>query len=213
MLSKNRQKTISYHLPPSHFRKGALVNRIVLLLFFLLVPPAVFAASPNPGDAAPSFSPTDVKDRTLSLPEAGHVMVLSFASKSTGESAGDLTRAIRVLHPEVRIFSFIDLSDFPGFMQVIVKSWMKARQEGAVKSARAAFIKVGRTPPDDLDSQIHIIPDFDASFCKAYGATDTEHQAHIVVVGADGKVKAVFAKTPSLDDLKAAVEKAVGAKQ
>jgi hypothetical protein len=162
------------------------------------------------GDAAPSLAPKDVKDRALQVPHAGSAMLLSFASKSNGEEAGSITRAIRVLHPDVEVLSFIDLSGFPGFMRGMVKGKILGRQDGAVKEASDAFVKAGKTPPADLDARVHIIPDFDASSCKAYGAADTGHQVEIVVIGADGTVKALFTKTPTIADVSAAVDKALG---
>lgn len=185
-------------------------NALVALLVFAATP--AFAAAPKVGDPAPKLDVKDVKDRALVVPDTGNVMILSFASKSTGETAGDLTRVIRVLHPDIKILSFIDFSGFPGFLHGTVKGKVLARQPGAVKEGQDAFAKAGKTAPDDLDARIHIIPDFDASSCKAYGATDTGHQAEIVLIGADGTVKAVFEKTPKIEDLKAAVEKEFGGK-
>jgi len=172
----------------------------------------LLAAPPKVGDAAPPLSCRDVMDRPVAAPDAGSVMVLSFASRSTGEKAGELTRGVRVRHPDVKILSFIDLSGFPGFMRGLIKGRIVKRQPGAVKDARDAFVKAGKTPPEDLDARIHIIPDFDAKYCKAYGANDTGHQAKMVVIGSDGTIKAAFSTTPSLDDLNAAVDKEAGGK-
>lgn len=169
------------------------------------------ATGPAVGDAAPKLDVKDIRDRALAIPEPGRVMVLSFASKSTGEAAGDVTREIRVDYPDAPVLSFIDLSGFPGFLRGMIRKKILARQDGAVKDAKAAFTKAGKTPPTDVDALIHIIPDFDESSCKAYGAMDTGHTAKFVVIGADGRVAAVFEKTPKIDEVRAAVKAAFDA--
>jgi len=176
----------------------------------LLAASSAFAASPKPGDAAPSLAPEDIKGRALTVPAPGHVTLLSFASRSTAEAAGEITRAMRVEHPGLEILAFIDVSGFPGFMHGVVKGRIAERQEAALKATRAAFAKAGKTAPDDLDARIHIIPDFDAKSFETYGASDTRNQAVIVLIGADGRVKAIFAKTPSLAEVRAAVARETG---
>jgi hypothetical protein len=177
-----------------------------LVFLFLLLTPA-FAFQPIAGSLAPKLDIKDVKDRPLTVPRAGRVMLLSFASQSTGVKAGEITRAIRVQHPDVEILSFINLSSYPRFLRGMIRGQVRSRQEGAVKEAQEAFKRAGKNAPEDLDAHIHIIPDFDASSCKTYGAMETSDQAQIVLIGADGKVKAFFAKTPSIDDIKAALKK------
>jgi hypothetical protein len=116
---------------------------------------------------------------------------------------------MRVEHPELEILSFIDLSGYPGFMHGVVRRQIAKRQEGAVEATRAAFLRAGKTAPDDLDARIHIIPDFAAQSCKTYGASDDRHQSRLVLIGADGRIEAVFAN-PSLADVRAAVAKEAG---
>ena len=186
------------------------MRRLAPVALLLLVASSAFAAAPKPGDAAPPLEPEDIKGRALAVPAPGHVMLLSFASRSTAEAAGELTRAVRVEHPELEILSFIDVSGFPGFMHGVIEGQVAKRHEAALEATRAAFARAGKTAPDDLDARIHIIPDFDATSCKTYGASDTGNQAAIVLIGADGLVKAIFAKTPSAAELRAAVAKETG---
>jgi len=176
----------------------------------LLTSSSASAAGLKPGDASPPLSPEDVKGRVLAVPAPGHVMLLSFASQSTAEAAGEITRAIRVEYPALEILSFIDLSSLPGFMHEVARGRITERQEGAVKATRVAFAKAGKTAPDDLDARIHVIPDFDAKGCEAFGASDTRDQPVIVLIGTDGLVKAIFPKTPSLAEVEAAVAKETG---
>ncbi len=171
----------------------------------LLAPSALSGA--KVGDPAPELEPTDVMDRALRVPEKGKVTVLAFVSKSNGEKSGEITRAVRVDRPDVEIVSFVDLSGFPGFLRGTIRGKIRARQPGAVQDARDAFTKAGKTPPSDLDARTHIVPDFDASFCKAYGATNTGKQPRFVVIGADGNVKAVL-DAPKAEDVTSAVVKA-----
>jgi len=176
----------------------------------LLAASSTFGAALVPGDEAPPLTPRDIKGRALAVPHPGHAMLLSFASQSTGSAAGEITRAIRLEHPELEILSFIDLSSFPGFARGIVRGRIEKRHEEAVVDTKAAFAKAGKTAPADLDAQIHIVPDFDAESCKAYGASDPGDQPVIVLIGADGRIEATFTKPPSLDELKAAVARETG---
>jgi hypothetical protein len=174
------------------------------IAWLLLAASSALAVSPKPGDVAPPLAPQDIKGRALAVPAPGRVMLLSFASPSSGEAVGEIARALRVEHPELEILSFIDLSGFPGFMHGVVRRRIAKRQAGAVEATRAAFARAGRTAPDDLDARIHIIPDFDGQSCKIYGASDDRNQPRLVLIGADGRIEAIFAN-PSLADVRAEV--------
>jgi hypothetical protein len=163
------------------------------------------------GDAAPPLAPTDIRGRALAVPAPGRVMLLSFASPATGEAAGEVTRAIRVEHPELEILAFIDLSEYPAFARGVVRGRIEKRHADAVARTKAAFARAGKTAPDDLDARIHIVPDFDAESCKAYGANEPANQPLIVLIGADGRIEATFAEAASLAEVKAAVDRELGA--
>ena len=177
----------------------------------LLVAPAALAAAPAVGDSAPPISVKDIKGRAVTVPLPGTVSIVSFASKATGEKGGDLTRAVRLDHPDLNFVSIVDVSGYPGILHGIVKSKLSSRHDDGVKEDAAAFTKAGKPVPAKLDEQLHLVPDWDAKACKAYGATDTGKQAAIAVIGADGKIAALFLQTPKVDDVKAAVEKALAA--
>jgi len=159
------------------------------------------------GDTAPALSTKDIKGRDVALPAPGQVVLLTFASKATGETAGDISKQIRVAHPEVAIYTVIDVSSYPRLLRGMVRSKIGSRHEDALKDDTALFQKAGKPVPPDLDQRIHLIPDFDASICKSFGMNDTGHQAGMAVVGKDGKVKALFVTTPTVEAVKAAVEK------
>ena len=181
--------------------------------FFALLVFAVssaFAAEPRGGDTAPVLAVQDVRGRALVAPVPGHVTLLSFASTSTGEAVGEIARALRVEHPELEILSFIDVSGYPGFTHGLVRRQIAKRQADAVEATRAAFVRAGKTPPDDLDARIHIIPDFDGRYFASYGASGDVNQPRMVLIGADGRIRATFAKPPLLADVKAAVANEAG---
>jgi hypothetical protein len=184
------------------------VHRLAPLACLLLL--AAPAAALEAGDAAPALAATDVRGRAFAVPARGRVTLLSFASPSTGEAAGEITRAVRVEHPELEIVSFIDLSRFPGFAREFVAGEMEQRHEDAVRKTQAAFARAGKRAPEDLDARIHIVPDFEAKSCERYGASDTGKRPLLVVVGADGRVVAVFAEAPALAGVEAAVAGALG---
>jgi hypothetical protein len=179
------------------------------VLCALLVAGAALAAPPEPGDAAAPLAPEDAAGRALAVPAPGHVMLLSFASPSTGEAAGEIARAIRVEHPALEILSFIDLSSFPRLLRSFARREIVKRQESAVKATRAAFARAGKTAPDDLAARIHVIPDFDAESGKAYGVGETGNRPVMVLIGADGLVKAIF-ESPSFAEVEAAVAREAG---
>jgi hypothetical protein len=168
------------------------------------------AAALEAGDAAPALAARDVRGRPVAVPAPGRVTLLSFASPSTGEAAGEITRAVRVEHPELEIVSFIDLSGFPGFAHDFVAREMEQRHEDAVRKTQAAFARAGKRAPEDLDARIHIVPDFEAKICDQYGARDPGKRPLLVVIGADGRVAAVFAEAPALAGVEAAVARALG---
>ena len=169
---------------------------------------ALLLAAPKIGDPAPAVSVNDVKGRAVTVPEAGKPMVLALVSKATGEKAAEVTKEVRLAHPEATVITFIDLSGYPGFLQVMVKSKVKARHEEAVKDNADAWKKAGKVPPADLDARIHLVTDFDGKIvAKAYGATNSGKEAAFVVVAADGTVAAVFEKTPTGADVNGALDK------
>jgi hypothetical protein len=137
-------------------------------------------------------------------------MLLSFASDSTGEAVGEITRAIRVEHPQLEILALIDLSRFPGFARGFVAREIAKRHDAAVERTREAFVRAGKPAPDDLDARIHTVPDFEAKACERYGAGDAGSQPRIVLVGAEGRVAAVFTRTPMLAEVEAAVARTLG---
>ena len=183
--------------------------RALAVLLLLAAYPA-FAAALEAGDAAPPLAPTDIRGRALAVPTPGRAMLLSFASPSTGEAAGEITRAIRVEHPELEILAFVDLSSFPAVARGFVRGRIEERHAAALAKTKAAFAAAGKTAPADLDARIHIVPDFDADGCKAYGASDGENQPVIVLIGANGRIESIFSKARALGDVKAAVARALG---
>lgn len=181
---------------------------VLALLALLLAFPAR-AGSPEPGSPAPLLSVEDVLERTLTAPIPGRVTLLSFASTSQGEAVGEVARALRVAHPELEVVSFIDVSAYPRLARGFVRREMAKRHGRAVADTRAAFVRAGKTPPADLDVRIHIIPDFEAASFARYGAAGDGNHPRLVLVGADGRIAAVFAPSPQLAEVEAAVAQLV----
>ena len=170
----------------------------------LLLASAALAEPPGPGERAVPLAPTDAEGRALSVPAPGRVTLLSFASPSNGESAGEIARAIRVAHPGIEIVSFIDLSGYPRLAHGLVRREMERRQRSAVLATQEAFRRAGKAAPPDLAERVHVIPDFEAATFASYGAGDTGKRPLMLVIGADGVVKGRF-EAPSLDAVEAAV--------
>ena len=186
--------------------------RSALVAALLLASPAVLAAGPAVGDAAPAVNTKDVKGRDVVVPDSGKPMVLAFVAKATGDKGGAINRDVRINHPEATVITFVDVSSFPGFLHGMVKSKMSSRHEEALKDDSEALKKAGKPVPEDLDKRIHIVPDFDGKIVqKSYGAPDTDKQVHIVVIGADGKIAAIFDKTPTSADVNGALDKLTAA--
>jgi hypothetical protein len=181
------------------------MRRAAGLAWLLLAALPTVAGALQAGDAAPRLAPRDVRGRALEVPAPGRVMLLSFASAATGAALGKLTRAIRVEHPQLEQLAFIDLSRFPAFLRSFLTGEIAKRQADAVRETQAAFARAGRPAPDQLDARTHIVPDFEAQHCAAYGAGDDAHQPRLVLIGADGRVKAIFARAPALADVEEAV--------
>jgi hypothetical protein len=179
------------------------------LAALLLLATAAQAAPPAPGERAAPLAATDALGRELAVPIPGRVLLLSFASPATGEAAGEIARALRVAHPDLEILSFIDLSSYPRLMHGFVRREIVKRQRGGVEETRAAFAAAGKVAPEDLAERVHVIPDFDAQGCRRYGADEAGALPLLVLVGADGLVKATLV-APSPAAVTEAVERVAG---
>jgi hypothetical protein len=184
----------------------------VALSVSFALPTLAFAAAPKAGDPAPAVSTTDVKGRKVEVPQTGKTILVALVSKATGDKEAAITKEIHIAYPDVQVYTFIDVSGYMGWMHGIVKGKISTRHDEAVKDDLEAFKKAGKVAPADFDQQVHLVPDFDGKWIKtAYGATDTDKEVHRVIVGADGKVAVNFEKTPTLADVKAALDKASAA--
>lgn len=175
------------------------------LLCGLFLGPPAHAGSPDPGTRAPPLAVVDVLDRPFVVPVPGRVTLLFFASPANGEAMGEIARALRVAHPELEIISFIDVSGYPRLAHGFVRRAIAKRHGRAVADTRDAFVRAGKTPPEDLDARIHIVPDFEAANFERYGAGGSENQPCLVLVDADGRIASGFDKSPRLADVEAAL--------
>lgn len=159
---------------------------------------------------APAFVATDAHKREVTVPPPGKALVLTFASKSTGEQAGNLLRAVRVAHPEVETLSVLDFSSYPRILRGTISKKVATRQTESVAASEAAYRAAGKTPPADLAARIHLAPDFEGNWCKLYGATGLGNTVVAVVIDKGGAIRARFSKTPTTEQLLAAVAQVAG---
>ena len=157
------------------------------------------------GSTAPAFQTQDVMGRAIEVPVAGHPVLLCFEGRATAESAAKVSGELHPRHPELVIYNVIDLTSLPSLLRGYAKSRVAAKQSEAVKSARDAWRAAGKTPPADLDAQVHLAPQFDTKILALYGITDAPKHAHLVLVGADGRILGNWTTVPDA----AAVEKAL----
>jgi hypothetical protein len=183
----------------------ALVPPIAALL---LLAAAAAAGPPDPGQRARALRATDVRGREIAVPIPGRLTLLAFASFSNGEAVGAISRELRVDHPEIENLSFLDLSGVPRVARGLMRQAIVMRQAGAVEEMRKAFVRAGKVPPTDLHERAYVIPDFEAEHFAAYGVLDTDTRPRMMLIGADGVVKAVF-EAHSLEAARSAVDRAL----
>jgi hypothetical protein len=183
----------------------ALVPPIAALL---LLAAAAAAGPPDPGQRARALRATDVLGREITVPIPGRLTLLAFASFSNGEAVGAISRELRVDHPEIENLSFLDLSGVPRVARGLIRQAIVMRQAGAVKETREAFVRAGKVPPTDLDERAYVIPDFEAEHFATYGVLDTDTRPRMMLIGADGVVRAVF-EAHSLEAARSALDRAL----
>lgn len=157
---------------------------------------------------APRMSVKDHLGRSIDVPAIGRITVLSFASKSTADRGSEVCRAVRVTYPDVAILEVMDLSSAPGFLAGKVKGKLADRYQTILADTTQAFAAAKKTPPDDLGERIHIVPDWNADAFKAYGATNADDEVQVAVIDGKGGLVSFFAKTPTVDEVNAAVVRA-----
>ncbi len=139
------------------------------------------------GEPAPPFSITAaVSEREIS-PEAlaGKQAVLIFHGQRTAKAAKEVGKAVRAAHPsadEVVVGNIIDLRKMGGMWKKVAMATIKQQYEKI-----ASRLQDGYKPED----YIVICPDWDASATQAFGFEETDEQAGLAVIGADGKIKGI----------------------
>ncbi len=140
---------------------------------------------PQPGDAAPDFTITAaVSEREISPATlAGKQAVLIFHGQRTASAAKDVGKAVRAAHPsadEVVVGNVIDLRKMGGLWKKVAMATIKQNYEKIASRLQDGYM------PEDY---IVICPDWDAATTQAFGFDETDEQAGLAVIGADGKVK------------------------
>ncbi len=139
------------------------------------------------GEAAPSFTITAaVSEREISPAAlAGKQAVLIFHGQRTASAAKEVGKAVRAAHPsadDVVVGNVIDLRKMGGLWKKVAMATIKQNYEKI-----AGRLADGYKPED----YIVICPDWDAAATQAFGFDETDEQAGLAVIGADGKVKGI----------------------
>jgi peroxiredoxin len=155
------------------------------------------ATSLAPGQVAPAFSTKDAAGRPVAVPVAGQPILLFFANQSTAGAIAPVTTVVSPRHPDAVVYSVIDLTSVPRALRGFARSQVRAKQRDAVKAAADSWRAAGKSPPADLDEQIHLVPDFDGKIAARYGINGAGASAHLVIIDRQGRVVENDAKVPS----------------
>lgn len=120
--------------------------------------------------------------REVNLAGIGVPTVLVFHGQDTADTALEINKAVRAVHPgadTVFIASIIDLRSFPSMFHSMVKPAIE----------KAYFNAAGKVPegtdPADL---VVLLPDWDGSVHDAVGVTGSTDQAAVVIVDSEGRI-------------------------
>ena len=141
------------------------------------------------GSPLPPFSiQAAVSGRTVepSAFKGRRAVLVVHGSKST-DAAKEVSKAVRARHGPKDVYSasIVDLRAFGGLWKKVAEAQVKQNYEklaGKVKENQ---------PGEDPADWVVICPDWDGSVGKALGVDAPDETPTAIVVGADGKVKAV----------------------
>ena len=146
----------------------------------------LLAAALAIGDPAPKLVTQDVKGRAIEAPAPGHPLLLCFVGRTTADGAAKVSGVLHPRHPDLAIVNVIDLTAIPSLLRGFAKSKVEAKHAEAVRSAADSWRAAGKAPPDDLDLQVHLVPDFTGSLLQSWGVKGATKKATLFLVGADG---------------------------
>jgi Redoxin len=143
---------------------------------------------PPPGTPVPPFTTTAAVSGREVSPQAfkGRRAVLVLHGSKSTEVAKEVSKALRAKYKPDEVFSasLVDLRSFGGLWKKVAEAQVKANYE-----KMAGKVKENQ-PGEDPADWVVICPDWDGSVGKALGVEDPDSNPTVIVVDADGKVKA-----------------------
>lgn len=143
----------------------------------------------SPGAPTPSFqllatvTGREISPATLQ----GKRAVLVLHGVKTQEAPKEVGKAVRAVHPgpDVVVANVVNLKSMGGMWKRVAEAQIKSTYERMAK--RIEEKEPGRDPAE----LVVILPDWENLVAPLFGVADTDAQAAVAVLGADGRVKGV----------------------
>ncbi|MEK6975969.1 MAG: hypothetical protein AABY18_06475 [Candidatus Thermoplasmatota archaeon] len=115
----------------------------------------------------------------------GKRAVLVLHGVKTQEAPKEVGKAVRAKHPgpDVIVANVLNLKTMGGMWKRVAEAQIKSTYERM--AGRITEKEPGRDPAD----LVLILPDWDNAVAPLFGVADSDAEAAVVVIGADGKVK------------------------
>jgi hypothetical protein len=140
---------------------------------------------------APDFTLQHIQGHEVRLSDfRGRKVVVMFTGKDSADQAKQSTAAIRDRYgeEELPLLTVIDVSKLPKLLHRVAAQLLKKGYGDAVESARAGYAATGRPFPTDPSTVVVMLPDYDGSVTRSFGAGDVNSSAHAVLVDEEGLV-------------------------
>lgn len=144
-----------------------------------------------PGSAVPEFRlQAAVSGREVSPAMLkGKRAVLVLHGVKTQEAPKEVGKAVRAKHPgpDVVVANVVNLKTMGGMWKRVAEAQIKSTYE------RMASRITEKEPGRDPAELVLILPDWENAVAPLFGVADSDAEAAVVVIGADGKVKGAHA--------------------
>lgn len=117
----------------------------------------------------------------------GKQAVLVLHGVKTQEAPKEVGKAVRAKHPgpDVVVANVVNLKSMGGLWKRVAEAQIKSTYE------RMAARIVEKEPGRDPSELVVILPDWENTVAPLFGVLDSDAEAAVVVLGADGKVKGI----------------------
>jgi hypothetical protein len=154
----------------------------------------------------------DADDKKVLLNQPGMVTLVLVCSEDSQEACRKAGRTMDPVHGHAnyRQRIIVDLRDsLGGFVEDFVKSRMREDMDEEAKHLKEVYAKNGsrRNPRSDLSAT----PDFEGELCAKLGFAETSENLRAILFGKDGKEIRRWEQVEDLNQLRQAVEQALGA--